>query len=214
MADVSGVVSFATMIELEEREKKKKGKTDIKLSHEYCEFCTFLNPGDPDFHLTLLRSCRQIYLEGITLLWTTNTFSFIDATTFQTFMMRRIDHQKEMITSLRLDMDWSNGGSEEWNKVLDMPLIGSLTGLRHLRLHIDCCMESGLYQTTKKKIFHGSHCEGMRKLTTLPLTSVEVGVKDPAQAGLHYGWIWSKDERLEFGNGLRSLLLDPQGTEP
>ncbi len=62
--------------------------------HHACEFnlssikewCYF---GHEMMRLGVLRSCRQIYVEANNLLWTTNTFSFADATTFRRFMMTR-----------------------------------------------------------------------------------------------------------------------------
>lgn len=84
--------------------------------------------------LTILRVCQQTYAEANRVLWTTNTFSFPDGTTFGRFMMTRNINQKRWIKKLRFAMDWCYHGYREWNKILNMPLIKSLTGIQNLRV--------------------------------------------------------------------------------
>ena len=100
--------------------------------------------------LGVLRSCRQIYVEANNILWTTNTFSFADATTLKRFMMTRTINQKHSIKSIRLQMafeiyEWE----KEWNTALSMPLVRSLSGLRCLRLSIEYEMKAKNYNSAK-----------------------------------------------------------------
>lgn len=68
-------------------------------SHHTCESDLDYDPPEPDtiykesryfghetMRLSVLRSCRQIYVEANNMLWTFNTFSFADPTTFERFM--------------------------------------------------------------------------------------------------------------------------------
>lgn len=64
-------------------------------------------PDPESMHLTILRVCRQTYIEANNVLWTTNTFSFTDADpTFVDFMEPRSTPQKQLLRKLRLQMDW------------------------------------------------------------------------------------------------------------
>ena len=159
--------------------------------------------------LRVLRSCRQTYVEANQLLWTTNTFSFSDAMTFERFMMTRTINQKRSIRSLRLHMEWESNEFEEWKKVLNMRLVQSLYTLRRLRLRIVRKIDTTGYEYAKStNILYGAACRGgLKKISTLPLTEVEVVVKNSLD-----------DERSdpqtklveeEFAEGLRRILLSP-----
>ena len=163
--------------------------------------------------LTLLRTCRQAYVEANAVLWMTNTFDFEDAITFKRFMMTRNIHQKRLVKSLRFQMDWNMDKNKSWNSVFNMPLIRSLSGLRCLRLCIFFQMEAKLYELVKSLdlLFATTYCDGLQKLSILPLTEVEVVVKGPLwRLG---GLMWTKRDRQEFSDGLRKVLLDPKGAK-
>ena len=162
-------------------------------------------------HLTLLRACRQIYVEANSTLWTNNTFSFGDPITFKHFMMTRNIHQKRMIRKLRLDfsLDLARIGAS-WESALNMAVIRSMSGLRCLRVRLDNILEASHYKYAKNynplSYFHDASLE---RLSTLPLTEVEVDVRNPQHH--HLSSLWTKEDREEFADALRGALLDPMG---
>lgn len=163
--------------------------------------------------LTVLRASHQIYTEANRILWTTNTYSFPEATTFQRFMMTRTISQKRLIRNLRFEMEWDCGLARCWNKALSMALVKSLIGLRTLRLNILYDMKQRLWHATDENFLHyTSWTDGLRRLSTLPLMSAEVAFrvrewrsKDPSY--------WQKGDRDECAKDLKKILLDPQGAE-
>ena len=163
-------------------------------------------------HLTLLRSCRQIYVEANSILWTTNTYSFKNAITFKHFMRTRSIHQKRTIRKVRFDFPLDPAGvGASWDSALNTALIRSMSGLRCLRIHLDFIMEASHYRYAKDNHllpdFYGA---GLKLLSFLPLTEVEVYVRDPHQ---HWNSTWTKEDREEFADGLRGMLLDPLGAD-
>lgn len=179
-----------------------------------------LNPDDPippplheTMRLTILRACRQTYVEADQILWTTNTFALDDATTFKRFMMTRNIHQKRMIRSLRLEAQWGlYGDSKEWNRALNMPLIRTLSGLRQLRLRIEYSYEANIYSKDKEQnlLYCTTYCEGMHRLSTLPLTEANIHVRNPGFDESEESQ-WTEADRNEFARGLINLLLNPEG---
>ena len=164
-------------------------------------------------HLTLLRSCRQIYVEANSMLWTTNTYSFSDATTFKRFMMTRNIHQKRMIRKLRIDFPGHLAGCEaSWDGALNTALIRSMSGLRCLRIQMDFIMETTHYKYAKNNnCLSALYFTVLKQLSTLPLMEVEVYVGPP---WLHQSnSSWTKEDREEFADGLRGMLLDSRGAE-
>ena len=157
--------------------------------------------------LTVLRASSQIYLEANRVLWTTNTFSVTDADTLNHFMATRSMKQKKMIKHLRLEMGWYFEESQEWNRVLKMPLVRSLSGLRHLRLHVTYQLEASLYELMKPHNFlkMTRFTEGLRKFAVLPLTDVEVYIRDPPFPTEER--LWENSDRQEVIDGLRKMLL-------
>ena len=180
-----------------------------------------------DIHLSLLRTCQQIYTEFNQVLWETNIFSFSDITSFIQFMGSRSTFQKSSIRKLRLAMNWdyNMGGVEAWNSALSQPLIRSLEGLRELWLHIHYCIYEKDYQRHKKNgqliaLTQGAYLGGIRRLATLPLTRAHVDVVFQNSRDLHFlGYSgvlhppWTEDNRKDFAALLRARLLDPRGAE-
>lgn len=64
-------------------------------------------------------------------------------------------------------------------------------------------MAGSLYQRTE--------CDGLRILSTLPLTEVDILVRNPS--GASEDAVWSKSDRKEYADGLRELLLEPRVSE-
>lgn len=169
--------------------------------------------GHEMMRLSVLRSCRQIYVEANKILWTTNTFSFADPTTFKRFIVTRNINQKRSIKSLRLQMEWDTSDGKEWNQALNMALVKSVTGLRRLRLRIDHKLDATRYEWIKSNnlLYTITCCEGLQKVSTLPLTEVEVVVKNPQF--ISEDDLWTKVDREDFAEGLRKILLNPKGAE-
>lgn len=164
--------------------------------------------------LTVLRTCRQIYVEANSILWATNTFSFNDAIAFKRFMMTRTIHHKRLIRNVRLDMGWWEDNSTPWNSSLSKALVKSLSSLRSLRFYITHEMTRKDYELVRKVGFVGNTnlCRGLRNLSTLPLTNVEVVVRSPRYQ-CSQGVFWTEDDRAEVAEALKKMLLAPKGAE-
>lgn len=180
---------------------------------------------DVTLHLTVLRASRQLYVEANRVLWTTNTFSFPDGVTFREFMNTRNIHQKRLIRSLRFEMEWGFGRETYWNSALSMALVKSLTGLQTLRLQIVCELEKERWDHNKDHFVRlTTYTDGLRKLSILPLTSVEIAVGASERAFSKHDlfatprWhgsseLWQKGDRDRCAQDLKALLLDPKGAQ-
>lgn len=180
---------------------------------------------DATLHLTVLRASRQLYVEANRVLWTTNTFSFSDGLTFGEFMKTRNLHQKRLIRTLRFEMQWGLGHERLWNSALGMALVKSLTGLQTLRLQIVCDVEKERWDHNQDRFVRlTTYTEGLRKLSILPLTSVEIAVRASERGNLKhnpfampgsYGSseLWQKGDRDRCAQDLKALLLDPEGAQ-
>ncbi|CAL8575798.1 hypothetical protein XPA_001702 [Xanthoria parietina] len=167
---------------------------------------------DATLHLTALRASRQLYVEANRVLWTTNTFSFPDGPTFREFMKARNIHQKRLIRALRFEMQWGYGSRERLGTTL--------------RLQIVCDLEKEVWDHNKDRFVRlTTYTEGLRKLSILPLTSVEIAVR-PSNSGFSIkhnpsatpGWyrsseLWQKGDRDRCARDLKALLLDPKGAQ-
>ena len=169
--------------------------------------------------LQILRSCRQTYNDANRILWSTNTFSFNDGMTFERFVGTRSLIQKHMLKSLRfhIRVDWEIDEHKEWNTALKIATVRSLQGLRQLRLRIEWSIASGVYRLMKQHSlfpYCTRYIEGLQKLATLPLTSVEIAVKKfPFRERQSMAKSWSKAERTEYAEVLRKMLLGPKGAD-
>lgn len=172
-----------------------------------------------EMHLGLLRTCRQVYTEANQILWSTNTFSFNDATTFERFMETRDSFQRRTVQKLRLVIHWTFEGEREWNPAIRLPLIRSLQRLRRLELLIGHEMDTESY--SKFKNGHGldapletRFAEFLRKLSVLPLNSVHVKVvsEDMHPAGPLVS-LWTEEDQLESANVLRARLMNPDSAD-
>lgn len=93
-----------------------------------------------------------------------------------------------------------------------MQALKSLTGLRHLRLHITHKEEAQRYKHIKDKFFDSMpRGEPMRKLSTLRLTSAEVHVRLPRTQLRSNSW--TDSDMKEVADMLRKMLLNPEGAE-
>ncbi|CAF9917826.1 hypothetical protein IMSHALPRED_003758 [Imshaugia aleurites] len=111
-------------------------------------------------------------------------------------------------------MDWHMWGMEEakrWNRALNIAAIRSLQGLRQVRLRIHYILTSE--DENMKNCINVFNCpssfEDLKKLAILPLSSIEIAVKNLPDIAVFR----SKAERTEYAEGLHNLLLDPEGAE-
>ncbi|KAL8760569.1 MAG: hypothetical protein Q9184_003251 [Pyrenodesmia sp. 2 TL-2023] len=170
-----------------------------------------------------------MYAEANRILWTTNTFSFTEASIFKEFIRIRHIHQKRLIRNFRFKMDWCSIGRWPWNSALNMALVKSCTGLRTLRLHITLNVEKELWDRVKDEFVQQTeYTAGLRRLSILPLTSAEVVVRtspryseDLVLACRHYPHplaperegLWLRSDMDQCAEQIRQLLVDPKGAE-
>lgn len=207
---------------------KKKKKEHLPKPHESCDeklshVGTKESPVQDSNHSTmslgLLRACRQTYAEANQILWGSNTFSFTDGITLTQLMTARTIHQKRLIGSLRLEMDWFfEQHRKDWNSALSMALFKTLSGLRNLRLYIihDVDSQYDFSHRERDKILNTVMCfEVLRKLSTLPLVVAEVAVCNRSDRPSEYPWtqkIFSEiTANLTVTDKLTAMLLDPDG---
>lgn len=190
--------------------------------------------------LRFLQTCRQVYDEASPIFWSTNTFAFKSATTFELWLDQRLGSRVSSIRSLRFDViknDFVRHVNDGWSEVLTMGRVQRLVGLRHLRLAIYQSVPSEAYQMMKSldlnnkwapptaalSSFMEGHCgwgqpgrphlqylKSLKKLATLPLAEVSVSVRDACQTTDSHTW-WSMEERQEYARAITNALLDPHG---
>lgn len=96
-------------------------------------------------NLAFLKTCRQIYMEAISILYTTNTFDINQLSTFLFFSKSILSDRLRCITSLHLR--WNLGSNfvhygpkknyQDWNSFWEL-LATQMPGLRHLRISLSC----------------------------------------------------------------------------
>ena len=170
-----------------------------------------------EMHLTALRVCRQIYNEASRVLWSTNTFSFHDEASLGHFMGTRTTCQKRSLQQLRLQIDSVAREETAWSRVLNMKLISSLRGLRSLRLQMNHILDTENYQWMKARGFDNMiqlRLGFVQNMKVLPLNEVEVFVCDDTELWpVKEAVLWDAEDRAEFADTIRRILLDPKGVE-
>lgn len=166
-------------------------------------------------HLTVLRTSRKIYVEANQILWSSNTFSFSDGVTLKRLLETRHVHQKRLIHNLRLFIDWQyQPHVRDWNNSLNMASVRSLSGLRKLRLQIVYSLEARDCRSNhdlNDLLANTFYIEGLWRLSTLPLSNVEVAVRTSRfDVKEHWG---DQHELEEVADGLKTILLNPKGAE-
>jgi hypothetical protein len=66
--------------------------------------------------LCFLRTCRQVYVEGIDLLYSTNEFGIEELSTLHHFKAAILPKQFQNIASLSVLWDWGNGTNGPWSE--------------------------------------------------------------------------------------------------
>ena len=168
-------------------------------------------------HLTALRVCRQMYNEANSVLWSTNTFSFNNEATFRQFMGARTGCQKRLLKKLRLQINSVANEEAAWSRVLGVTLIRSLRGLRSLRLQMNYLLDTEGYQWIKARGLDRmmqTRLPFVQKMKVLPLSEVEVFVCDDSARWPRAGAVmWAAEDRAEYADAVRRVLLDPKGVE-
>ncbi|KAL8638791.1 MAG: hypothetical protein Q9228_004092 [Teloschistes exilis] len=174
--------------------------------------------------LTILRACRSIYVETNQILFSTNTFSFDDSIALKHFMMTRTAHQKRLIRSLRININWwsrRDNCAGAWSTTLSMALVRSLSNLRTVRVQLNAVPPGRDFYhdgftnfETLMTSFHWKYMlvnfgQGLRKLSTLPLTDVQVGVGGFSEEGSP----WPAEMRKQMADYWQSKLINPKGAE-
>ena len=162
--------------------------------------------------LSLLGACRQAYEAASLILWTTNTFSFQDASTLSDFFNRLHWTQREKISKLHIDFAWDWRLELECLHSLAPSLICRLNGLRTFHLTIN---------QTSWELLAQRILPYVRGLQVLPLQHVTV-VLDNGMPSWSNSVLVPRDffaisqsrelalfERRELARDLRSNLLDP-----
>ena len=67
------------------------------------------------------------------------------------------------------------------------------------------------YCKSNNLLFTTAYCEGLHKVSTLPLTEVEIFIRNPKYIPEHD--LWTKADREDFAEGLRKILLNPEGAQ-
>ena len=177
-------------------------------------------------HLSLLRTCRQVYTETNQILWQTNIFSFNDAYSFSCFMNDRTNDQQSLITRLRLAMKFCQlQRVPTWSQTLAMPFMKFLTCLRILWLAINFRLHATSFERLENlgplppsALLELPYSEGLRDLAKLPLTKVTVSVtnkylrdRDLYEDVYPGRKQWTQHQRNKYANFIRSQLLNGDG---
>jgi hypothetical protein len=173
--------------------------------------------------ISVLRVCRQAYVEANQVLWRTTTWSFTHALAFSQFMDRRNAVQRRLMRKLHLDLDprycwvrknWADG----WHAALHKRVLSRFTALEVLHLDI---RENQYGPRQADRIGHPAHSwwpnvamDELVELQFLPLKHVTVTCTETSKCDR-----WPQhskmdlSERLAMADTIRSRLLDYQGKE-
>lgn len=170
----------------------------------------------PKLCLSLLGACRQAYEEANLLLWTTNTFSFEDATTLRTFVNSLHSTQRTKLTRMHIDFGLQHFSEMGSQHALSLSLISRLNGLR--TLHATIRQQSELIVSQRILPF-------LDHMQVLSLQDVTIVVENPpttwelGTTGLGVPVermrtaVWPIAERREFAERIQGKLLDLNGPE-
>jgi len=168
-------------------------------------------------NLSLLRVCRQTYIEAHTIPWSKNIYSFDDFVTFGALVKDRITWQRRVWSSIRLDLRGESSFSG-WNEALKLGVSRSVTGIRQLRLSIQLDIFRESYQDAGqgyelwwKDDFY--LIEGLKRLAVIPLTEVEVDIRQPHHQFDAMPGLWTAHDRRKLATRFRKYLLDPRAPE-
>lgn len=173
--------------------------------------------------LTLLRSCRQIYMEASTIHYRNNTFAINCHDILERFVRGRLQNKQNLaIRSLHLDISVTHGSSvDAWSEKINKAVLRHLKSVRHLYLsltqvyctcYVDVCAYEGSEMTERQgKMF--------KKLSKLPLKEATLVIDDGMflkPLNPHYAnfydqmeqqYRWTLRQKQEFSKEVRDALL-------
>lgn len=170
-----------------------------------------------EMHLSILRTCRQIYHEAHPILWGTNIFSFSTANCFERFFDGRTPEQKAALKMLHLIIDVALPCTTlRWNVALSKSLMRSMKGLSNLHLVIQNKIDVSLYREHKSTntMFLDPRWAGVLRLSMLPLQDVDLTMKPspmPSQMYTGPGTLseaWAQSEIDEYGELLKGKISE------
>lgn len=173
--------------------------------------------------ISVLRVCRQVYVEANRMLWRTTTWSFTHALAFSHFMDGRNAVQKRLMRKLHLDLDprycWvRKNWAEGWYAALHKRVLSQFKALEVLHLDI---RDNQYGPHVANIIGEPAHpwwpnvaMDELRELQFLPLKNVTVVCAETSKCDWwpHHSKM-DFSERLAMAEGIRSRLLDYQGKE-
>ncbi|KAL8866147.1 MAG: hypothetical protein Q9174_006468 [Haloplaca sp. 1 TL-2023] len=159
--------------------------------------------------LQVLGVSKQVHEETNQVLYSTNTFGFMDPLPFNYFIMTRTPLQGDMIRKLRLCMNWTDRKEmREWNSALDRGMMALLKGLRSLRLQVVHHMKASDYREAARTSgwpMEWSFCAGLDRLSVLPLVHVEVAIRNSGYP--EEGQQWTERGMRDTARRVETALL-------
>lgn len=187
-------------------------------------------PKPNQLSLTLLRSCRQIYLEANLVHYTNNTFAFNCNDILERYVRARFKNKQNLaIRSLYLDVSVSHSSSvSAWSDSINKAILQRLKSVRCLYLNITqvyctCSVETCGYEGSEMTERQGKM---FKKFSKLPLTEATLVIDDRTfleQVKAHGSWglydqmeqqyRWTMKQKQDFSKEIRNTLLAREDVE-
>ena len=175
--------------------------------------------------LTLLRSCRQIYLEANIVPYTKNTFAINCNLVLERFAKARLRNKQHLaIRSLYLDVIITHGRSiDAWSNSMDKAILKCLRSVRCLYLNLvqaycACSIEIFGYEGFETAIRQKKMFERLGKL---PLKEATLVIDDSSfwttfnyhlhrldYEGMEQEYRWTLEQKQNFSKNVRYTLLE------
>ena len=184
-----------------------------------------LKPGRARKHkqlsLTLLRSCRQIYLEANMVHYKDNTFAIDRSKVLEHFAKDRHQHKQHLaIRRLYLNFIVVHASNiDAWSEAIDETLLKHFEAVRFLHLNLAqhycmCGMDIWMYEGSKMA---ERQREVFKKLGKLSLKEATFVIDDgglwnpsnvcPPDRDLQQWYRWTVEQKKEFSKEIRGALL-------
>ena len=174
--------------------------------------------------VTLLRSCRQVYLEAKTVHYTSNTFAFFCRNVLERFVRDRFQNKQHLaIRSLYLDIRIIHAGNiNVWSEIISKAVLRRLKSVRFLYLNLlqvycPCSLNVWSYEESET-----TQCQGkmFKRFGKLPLKEVTLVIDDNVflkPTGAYNEWAhydemvqqdrWTMKQKQIFSREVRDALL-------
>ncbi len=176
--------------------------------------------------LKVLGVCRQLYEEANHLLWTTNTFSFHDATSLNKFLASLNPAQKRNMSSMHISAmldHWGRSrGDQAWSVALKLSYINMLRGVQNLHLRFEHCYDSVSARHTfvesyeQCKLNLDEQIKPFLRLRALDAKNITVVLSDTTgRFGEDDSPLcrWDRTTKNQYAGDFRDRLLAPNGAE-